>query len=313
MQFSREYLSNKFELNFNVKKMKKMKKFTPIFGVILITQLLTSCGEDTSVDAVSKTKEVAGDFVKNIEVSSEKITLSMKEDLGSNLLVANIEFKGIAPCPGCTYDYVNLTLLDETNMSLGVIQFDRAEGDQIDRFNNLLQNGSGKTTFTFTGGQIGDGIGEEDMKKIIESCKSFSVEAKALEMPTAGELLIGKEKLGGMIVSADEKGEHGLLISLQDLSTESDWSSAKKICDSYSAGNNSEWRLPTKSEMELIYKNISGDKMEHKLESTYYWTGTVYNQNFGTTWPYSFDCSRGVSDHNKGMVNKFHVRAVREF
>jgi hypothetical protein len=290
-----------------------MKKLKSIFGVILITQLLTSCGDSTTVDSVPKTKEVAGDFVKNIEVSSDKITLNMKKEYGSDRLVANIEFKGISSCPGCTYDYVNLTLLDEKNMSLGVIKFNRSEGDQIDKFDKLIQNGSGKTTFMFTGGTITNQMDKEAMKKIIESCKSFSIEAKALKIPTAGELLIGKEKLGGMIVSADEKGEHGLLISLQDLSTESDWSSAKKICDSYSAGNNSEWRLPTKSEMELIYKNVSGDKMEHKLESTYYWTGTVYNQNFGTTWPYSFDCSRGVSDHNKGMVNKFHVRAVREF
>ena len=162
-----------------------------IFGVILITQLLTSCGETTTVDSVAKTKEVAGDFVKNIEVSSEKITLNMKEDLGSYKLVAKIAFKGISPCPGCTYDYVDLTLLDETNTVLGVIKFNRSEGDQIDRFNNLIQRGSGRTTITFTGGRIGDQMDEEDMKKIIESCKSFSVEAKALKIPTVGELLIG--------------------------------------------------------------------------------------------------------------------------
>lgn len=292
-----------------------MKKVMTIFGVILITQLLTSCGETTTVDSVAKTKEVAGDFVKNIEVSSEKITLNMKEDLGSYELVANIEFKGISPCPECTYDYVDLTLLDETNTSLGVIKFDRAEGDQIDRFDNLIQSGSGKTTITFTGGRIGDQMDEEDMKKIIESCKSFSVEAKALKIPTVGELLIGKEKLGGMIVSADEKGEHGLVISLEDLSTEADWKNAKTLCESYSNNSFEDWRLPTKSEMEMIYKNLSpmSINLKNNLEDTYYWTETIYNHNVGTTWPYSFDYSRGEADHNYGEINKFHVRAVRNF
>ena len=285
-----------------------MKKLI-IFPIVLA--ILASCGESTSVDSVPKTKEVAGDFVKNIEVSSEKITLNMKEDMGSNLLVANVEFKGISPCPGCTYDYVDLTLLDETNMSLGVIKFDRSEGDQIDKFDQLIQNGTGKSTFTFTGGRIGDNMDTEAMKKIIESCKSFSVEAKALKIPTAGELLIGKEKEGGIIFSTDEKGTHGLVISTKDLGTEMDWNEAKLVCENYNDGGKEDWRLPTNEEFKLIYSNLGS--AEVGIESAYYWTSTVYNQNFGTTWPYSFDFSQGKSDHNKGMINKFHVRAVRSF
>ncbi len=282
-----------------------------LFILTLVVTGLASCGESTSVDSVPKTKEVAGDFDKNIEVSSEKITLNMKEESGSDALVANIEFKGISPCPGCTYDYVNLTLLDESNMSLGVIKFDRTEGDQIEKFNELIQTGSGKTTFTFTGGGIGDQMSKEDMKKIIESCKSFTVEAKALKIPTAGELLIGKEKEGGIIFSTDDKGEHGLIISSIDLGTELDWNAAKSVCESYIAEGKDDWRLPTNEEFKLIYSNLILSKV--KLESAYYWTSTVYNQKFGTTWPYSFDMSRGKSDYNSGMVNKFHVRAIRNF
>lgn len=285
-----------------------MKK---LFILPLVVTVLASCGESTSIDSVPKTKEVAGDFVKNIEVSSKKITLNIKDNLGTKELVANIEFKGISPCIGCTYDYVNLTLLDENDMSLGLIKFDRTEGDQIDNFDKLIQNGSGKATFTFTGGRIGDQMDEEAMRKIIESCKSFSVEAKALEIPSAGDLLIGKEKLGGVIVSADDNGEHGIIISTEDLGTELEWNAAKDVCEKYRAGGKDDWRLPTNEEFKLIYKNLTLSKV--KLESAYYWTSTVYNHNFGTTWPYSFDLSRGESDHNKGMVNKFHVRAVRNF
>jgi hypothetical protein len=290
-----------------------MKKIKSIFGVFIITQLLISCGEVTTVDLVPKSKEIAGDFVKNIEISSDKVTLSIEKDLGSNKLIANIEFKGILPCPGCTYERVNLNLLDEKGMSLGTIKFDRSEGDQIDKLDKLIQNGSGKTMFKFTGGRIGDKLNDESMKKIIQNCKSFSVESKALKIPTAGELLIGKEKFGGLIVSADEKGEHGLVISLEDLSTESDWSAAKQICSAYTADGTTGWRLPTKSEMEQIYSNLRGKKIKNDLEDAYYWTETIYNHNFGTTWPYSFDYSRGESSHNYSMVKKFHVRAVRTF
>jgi hypothetical protein len=151
----------------------------------------------------------------------------------------------------------------------------------------------------------------EVMKKIIENCKSFSVEAKALKIPTAGELLIGKEKEGGIIFSTDEKGTHGLVISTKDLGTEMDWNEAKLVCENYIDGGKEDWRLPTNEEFKLIHKSLVSTNV--KLESTYYWTSTVYNQNFGTTWPYSFDFSQGKSDHNKGMINKFHVRAVRSF
>lgn len=118
-----------------------------------------------------------------------------------------------------------------------------------------------------------------------------------------------------MIFSADEKGEHKLVISLEDLSNEADWKNAKTFCESYSINSFEDWRLPTKSEMEMIYKNLSpmSINLKNNLEDTYYWTETICNHNVGTTWPYSFDFDRGESDHNKGMVNKFHVRAVREF
>lgn len=294
-----------------------MKKLNFIITVVSITQILLSCGKSDSAEATPKSMKVEGDFGKNIEISSEKISLKIEKDNGSDRLLTNVELKGILPCPGCTYDYLNITLLDANNEPLGKLKFDRAEGEQIEKLDNLIQSGTGKTMLTFKAGRIGDEINStEEMQKIVENCKYFSVYAKALKIPTAGELLIGQSKFGGVIVSADKKGEHGLIISMEDLSNEADWSLAKKLCAEYSInGDAGIWRLPSKSEMEQIYANHSSfrDKIKNDLESTYYWTGTVYNHNFGTTWPYSFDFDRGESDHNKGMVNKFHVRAVREF
>jgi hypothetical protein len=91
-------------------------------------------------------------------------------------------------------------------------------------------------------------------------------------------LSLGQEHAGGIIISLDETGQHGLIMSKEDISEDGvTWETAYKNCQNHSdvEGN---WRLPTKEELILIYQ----DRATFNLTKNYYWSSTtkmLYDNN----------------------------------
>jgi len=116
----------------------------------------------------------------------------------------------------------------------------------------------------------------------------------------------GKLANGGIIVYTDEKGEHGLVCSNNDLGN-ANWNSAKQLCDNYNEAGFSDWRLPTKDELQLIYLLLHRRKIGGFADN-YYWSST--ENNSGSAWVQLFD--GGIQNYDaKG--NECNVRAVRAF
>jgi len=109
---------------------------------------------------------------------------------------------------------------------------------------------------------------------------------------------IGKTGPGGGIIFFAEGGEY------KECSGElgdSTWDEAKKIAANYRGGGFTDWHLPTRSEMDLMYKNLDKNSLGG-FSSGYYWTSvedkstTAYCQSFnnGDTYTDSKSKSHGV-------------------
>ena len=82
------------------------------------------------------------------------------------------------------------------------------------------------------------------------------------------------------------------------------WSQAVKSCKALGSG----WRLPTKSELNLLYKNK--DKIGGFGDYQYYWSSTKFSNDYA--WVQSFNHG-GQYDANKNYSYGSGVRAVRSF
>ena len=116
----------------------------------------------------------------------------------------------------------------------------------------------------------------------------------------------GKLANGGIIVYTDEKGEHGLVCSNNDLGN-ANWNSAKQLCDNYNEGGFSDWRLPTKDELQLIYFLLHRRKIGGFADGNY-WSSTEANPSIA--WGQYFYSGRQSSGSKS---TKCSVRAVRAF
>lgn len=277
-----------------------MKK---LFVIPLIAAVLASCsgGGDRELKALNQ--ETGGNLEEYLKVKS---SVSQIEFDDNNEPKLSIEIEAIKMCKSCEIESVSLQFYNEQKNLVTEESLQLSYGE-LEKVISILEKGSGKVKVLFSESMLLD----EERELISNDAVYYSMNATAAEIPTAAELLMGTSKEGGIIFSTDDKGLHGMVVSSKDLGTELDWNEAKAVCESYSAGGKDDWRLPTNEEFKLIHSNLNSTNVN--FESAYYWTSTVYNHNFGTTWPYSFDMSRGESDHNKGMINKFHVRAVRNF
>jgi hypothetical protein len=116
----------------------------------------------------------------------------------------------------------------------------------------------------------------------------------------------GKLANGGIIVYTDEKGEHGLVCSNNDLGN-ANWNSAKQLCDNYNEAGFSDWRLPTKDELQLIYLLLHRRKIGGFADN-YYWSSTDDYSNYA--WRQYGSSGDQTSLSKDGSCN---VRAVRAF
>ena len=155
--------------------------------------------------------------------------------------------------------------------------------------------------------------------KNLSSCEELEAKAKAkadvIPNVDSEKLLLklnmtksnsGKLANGGIIVYAHTNGLHGLVCSISDLGI-GDWNSAKQLCDNYNEGGFSDWRLPTKNELNFIYLLLHRRKIGG-FANNLYWSSTeeddnyAFRQNFNNGNTFYF--SKGYDSN---------VRAVRAF
>ena len=114
---------------------------------------------------------------------------------------------------------------------------------------------------------------------------------------------IGDIGLGGGYVFYIE-GDRGLECS--EILGTANWNEAKELCKNYRGGNYSDWRLPTKEELNYIYVNLR--KLGRITGNDWYWSSSAYNDYFA--WGQKFS-GGGTGCDDKDSPNA--VRAVRSF
>ena len=125
-------------------------------------------------------------------------------------------------------------------------------------------------------------------------------------------------KNGGFVVY--ETDGHGLVAAPEDLGS-MDWGSAKIACDELVLNGYSDWRLPTKEELNAIYVNLVkyGARRQSFNNGTIddkgsinFWSSTEYSS--GLAWGQRFDIGPiGGGEYYDFKKERFSVRAVRDF
>ena len=154
-------------------------------------------------------------------------------------------------------------------------------------------------------------------------------------------LEVGQRFQGGIILYVDETGQHGLIVAEEDQGNNVQWYNglytstgaletqigsgkrntalivqaygdgnfAAKLCDDLVLNGFSDWFLPSRDELDLIFKNELAIKgLSLNPNSLYYWSSSEY-QNY-TAW------IENIGTGQRSMVHKSkygNVRAVREF
>lgn len=114
--------------------------------------------------------------------------------------------------------------------------------------------------------------------------------------------VISNFKHGGYVVW--EKDGHGLVAAVCDLEKRN-WTNAKIACEALDINGYSDWHLPTKEELQYLYKNLYQVGIAD-FERRAYWSSTAYG-----TRPWLQHFLTGGQSANKN--NDAYVRAVRAF
>jgi hypothetical protein len=124
--------------------------------------------------------------------------------------------------------------------------------------------------------------------------------------------VLGDEAFGGVVIQLDETKQHGLVVAKADQVTfamHKNWNDSKAIVEAYTEGGEG-WRLPTQTELELIYSSkasLSG------FDNRDYWSSTLGS---GTAWSKYFGSTMGgfTSSPWKALTNcNLCSRGVKEF
>ncbi len=182
---------------------------------------------------------------------------------------------------------------------------------ELDKYNNVLQqkekvlNTVKEEVFKLESevSQLKTIIHDIDLKIVSVNNSGESENSEAEHYTRTGELFGG-----GIIIYTNESGEHGLVCSAEDLG-KSIWGEAKGLCDNYKGGTHTDWRLPTKEELLLIYQLLFKNKGVKSFASKNYWSSSKNNED--VAWVFDFYTGDAYDDYNK--YNAYFVRAVRAF
>jgi hypothetical protein len=156
---------------------------------------------------------------------------------------------------------------------------------------NFLSAGSVAGTFTWN---------DERTLSQIEQMTGYSVKPLGVK---------SQFKHGGYVVQ--ESNGHGLVAAVCDIG-QMNWNDAITACQELVMNGYSDWVLPNKDQLELIFKNLH-QKGIGGFSSEDYWSSSEYNADYA--WYFHF--LDGSSDNGSGVYYGKHstrqVRAVRAF
>ena len=134
----------------------------------------------------------------------------------------------------------------------------------------------------------------------LASCSSKINESNTSQEEVREELVQG----GILVYEADG---HGLILATSDLGNQ-DWASAIMACHQLDLNGYSDWRLPTKEELDTLYTIV---KLHGKgdFKNGSYWSSSEYNSFYA--WRKNFKTGR--VDRRGNKTKKQLVRAVRNY
>lgn len=124
--------------------------------------------------------------------------------------------------------------------------------------------------------------------------------------PIKTQIKIGDLHQGGYVFQIDATGKHGLVCSKKDLG-DFNWDAAIAECKASREGGYTDWYLPSKDELNLMYTKLHKNRLGG-FGSGYYWSSTGVGTNFAW-WQIFYNGNQGYN--NKNVYND--VRAVRAF
>ena len=131
----------------------------------------------------------------------------------------------------------------------------------------------------------------------IEQMTGYSVKPRGV---------VSNFKNGGYVLY--ENDGHGLVMGLFDVG-KYNWTDAKTACDELVLNGYTDWRLPSKGELEYIYSNVYKLRLKAGVSPATYWSSTE-NGSSGA-WCFAFDYGKATID--SAEYSTYYVRAVRDF
>ena len=186
-------------------------------------------------------------------------------------------------------------------------------------------------TFLFTLNTV---FAQKALKILKDDGSTIYINASAVDKITfETPLAIGDTYQGGLIFYLDDNGEHGLVMAPSDQSNGIHWyngsytytgtsgggmentykiigsqgnegSYAAKLCADLTLEGYSDWYLPSKHELNLMYLHLSWS-----FYHAYYWTSS--ESGHATAWCQHFE--DGYQGSHTGKYVLLHVRAIRAF
>jgi hypothetical protein len=146
---------------------------------------------------------------------------------------------------------------------------------------------------------------------------------------------------GGLVFYIDGTGQHGLVCAPTDQSTNTIWGcngtlitgadgtsvgtgnqntidiitgcstagTAARICHDLSLNGYTDWFLPSRDELGLMYTNLYQNGFGSFTNNVHYWSSSETNETVAWTWTFTLLGYR----QNYGKGNPYYVRAVRAF
>jgi hypothetical protein len=178
--------------------------------------------------------------------------------------------------------------------------YGKGEG-QIHDFSGSGNNESKIINFLTTGQQTGTFSWQDERTLAqIEKMTGYKVKPRGVT---------SQFKLGGFVVY--ERDGHGLVAAITDLG-QMDWNAAKTACDELILNGYSDWRLPTKEELNSLYVNLKKGGVGG-FANDGFWSSTEYNSYDAWFQLFSSGSSSKTQSSGGKNDNDINVRAVRAF
>jgi hypothetical protein len=174
----------------------------------------------------------------------------------------------------------------------------------IHNFSDSRNYKNDKTINFLTVGQQAAKFSWQDKRTLsqIEQMKEYTVKPRGV---------VSQFKHGGFVVY--EKNGHGLVAATTDLGR-MDWASAKTACEELILNGYSDWYLPSKEELKLVYVNWAKVGLGIFNPDGHYWSST--DKGYRSAWHFDFGSGNaGNWGDGNGYEkdSKIYVHAVRAF